>query len=151
MAIYSNGLSKAANFLANKSLVEHGFAVTHHLTGKQMEYQHLIRDDHYKGPWLLSGANELGRLSQGVGNRIAGTNTIFFIQKDQVPIVFTVTYPRIVSTVHPEKDEPNRIRITDGGNLITDYPGTVSIETSDLETIKIHWNSVLSTKYARYL
>ena len=82
MELYSNGWSKAANFLAKKLLVDHGFAVTHHLTGKQVEYRHLIRDDHYKGPWLLSGANELGRLAQGVGNRIAGTNTIFFIRKD---------------------------------------------------------------------
>ena len=116
-----------------------------------MEYRHIIRDDHYKGPWLLSGANELGRLAQGVGNRIAGTSTIFFIRKDQVPIGRTVTYPQIFSTVRPEKYEPNRIQITAGRNLITDYSGNVSTETSDLETIKIHWKSVLSTKDARYL
>ena len=48
------------------------------LQEKKMEYRNLIRDDHYKGPWLLSGANELGQLEQGVGNQIAGTNTIFF-------------------------------------------------------------------------
>ena len=116
-----------------------------------MDYRHLIRDDHYKGPWLLSGANELGRLSQGVGNQITGTNTIFFNQKDQVPFGRTVTYPRIVSTIRPEKDEPNRSRITTGGNLITDYPVTISTETSKLETIKIYWNSVFSTKDTRYL
>ena len=131
MSLYSNGWSKPTNFLANKLLIKIGFAATHHLTGKQMEYHHLIHHDHYKGPWLLSGANELGQLSQGVGNQITGTNTILFNQKDQVPIGRTVTYPRIVSTVHPEKDEPNRTRILAGGNLITDYPGTISTETSN--------------------
>ena len=86
MALYSNGWSKASNFLANKSLVYHGFSVTHHFTGKKMEYQHLVRDDHYKEPWILYGENELGRLAQGVGNQIAGTNARFFNRKDQVPI-----------------------------------------------------------------
>ena len=114
-----------------------------------MEYQHLIRDDYYKGPWLLSGANELGQLAQGVGNQITGTNIIFVNRKYQVQIGRIVTYPRIVSTVRPEKYKPNRTRITAGENLITDYPETVSTETSELETIKIHWNSVLSTKDAR--
>ena len=105
-----------------------------------MKYRHIIHDDHYKGPWLLSGVNELGRLAQGVGNRISDTNTIFFIRKYKVPIGRTVTYPQIFSTVHRENDEPNKTQITAGGNLITDYLGTVSTETSELETIKIQWN-----------
>ena len=82
-----------------------------------MEYRHLVCNDHCKGPWILYGANELGRLAQGVGNRIAGTNTIFFIRKYQVPIGRIFTYPQIFSTVRPEKDEPNRTQIIAGGNL----------------------------------
>jgi len=35
-------------------------AVTHHITGQQMEYLHLIRDPHYKKDWEQSCANELG-------------------------------------------------------------------------------------------
>ena len=34
----------------------------------------------------------------------------------------TVTYARIVVDYQPQKDDPNRVRITVGGNLI-DYPG----------------------------
>jgi hypothetical protein len=45
----------------------------------------------------------------------------------------------------------NRTRITAGGNLITDYPGDVSTETAGLETVKIHWNSVLSTPGAKWM
>ena len=56
------------------------YAVTHHKTGKQMEYRDLIKDPDYKDAWLHSGANELGRLAKGVGSRIpTGTETIRFI------------------------------------------------------------------------
>jgi len=126
-------------------------AVTHPITGKQMEYRHLIQDPEFRDDWLLSCANELGRLAQGVGGRIKGTNTIFFINKNCVPKGRTVTYARTVCSVRPEKEEKNRTRITAGGNLITDYPGNVSTETAGLETIKIHWNSVLSTPGAKWM
>jgi hypothetical protein len=155
-ALFSHGLSKAAAYLnlhssSLETTIHQGLAVTHYKTGKQMEYKDLIRDDHYKMDWTKSAANELGRLAQGVGNRIKGTNTIFFITKDKVPDGRTVTYARVVCTVRPEKEEINRTRITAGGNLITDYPGDVSTETAGLETVKIHWNSVLSTPGAKWM
>ena len=56
-------------------------AVTHHITGKQMEYRHLIQDSFYKDDWLISSASELGRLAQGLKRGIKGTATIFFITK----------------------------------------------------------------------
>jgi hypothetical protein len=154
--LFSNGLSKATAFLtleasAVETTIHHGLAVTHYKTGKQMEYKDLIRDPHYQDDWMISSANELGRLAQGVGDRVKGTNTIFFITKDKVPDGRTVTYARVVCTVRPEKDEMNRTRITAGGNLITDYPGDVSTETAGLETVKIHWNSVLSTPGAKWM
>ena len=36
-------------------------------------------------------------------------------------------------------------------NFVTDYKGETSTETAGLELIKIHWNSVLSTKKAKYI
>ena len=83
----------------------YGFAVTHHSTGKQMEYKDLIKDPYYRDAWLTSKANELGRLAQGVSNRFKGTNTIFFIHRNQVPHGRTVTYARTVCTIRPEKEE----------------------------------------------
>ena len=53
--------------------------------------------------------------------------------------------------MRPEKDEKERTRTTAGGNLITDYPGDVSTDTASLETIKIHWNSVVSTPGAKWM
>ena len=55
-----------------------------------------------------------------------------------------ITYGRIVVDYREQKADPNRVRITAGGDLI-DYPGEVSTRSSDLTTTKILWNSVLST------
>ena len=48
-----------------------------------------------------------------------------------------------------EKDKPWRTRITAGGNLL-DYFGDTTTHCASMETIKCHWNSVLSTPGARY-
>ena len=130
---------------------EHCYSVTHHSTRKQMEYRHLIKDPHYKVEWLLSCANEFGRLAQGIKGRVAGTNTIFFIHKHQMPKGKRATFGRTVCTIRPEKEESNRTRITAMRNLITDYEGPTSTETAGLETIKTHWNSVISTPGARWM
>ncbi len=54
--------------------------------------------------WHL--ANEFGRLAQGVGTRIKGTNTIHFIQKNQVPQerVKDVTYGSFSCDFKPNKE-----------------------------------------------
>ncbi len=50
----------------------------------------------------------------------------------------------------PQKEDPNRIWITVGGNLIK-YKGEVSTKMTDLTTLKLLWNSVLSTDGAKYM
>ena len=47
------------------------------------------------------------------------------------------------------KTDPNRVRITLGGNLI-DYPYKLTTRTYDLTTSKLMWNSVISTPGAKY-
>jgi hypothetical protein len=68
---------------------------------------------------VRSFANELGQLAQGVSNRVQGTDTIFFIPFSAVPSDRTVTYGRLVCDYRPQKSEPERTRLTGGGNLIT--------------------------------
>ena len=46
--------------------------------GKMFKYCKLIIHPKYKDIWMHSSANEFGRLAQGVGDQIQGTNTIFF-------------------------------------------------------------------------
>jgi hypothetical protein len=45
-----------------------------------------MRDPKHAKVWSESSANEFGQLAQGVGGRVTGTNTIFFIQKYYIPI-----------------------------------------------------------------
>ena len=89
-------------------------------------------------------------MAQGVGNRVVGTDTIFFIPHTNVPSDRTVTYGRIICNYHPQKSEPERTRLTVGRNLI-EYPFDVSTETSDLTTAKLVINSTISTPGARHL
>jgi hypothetical protein len=114
-----------------------------------MEYRQLITDPTTKDAWLLSSANEFGRLAQGVGGRIDCTNTIRFIPSKDLPHGQTATYPRFVCSERPQKEERNRTRLTLGGNLIN-YPGDVSVGTAEMDTTKILLNSVLSTPGAKF-
>jgi hypothetical protein len=49
----------------------------------------------------------------------------------------------VVCEVRPEKDDPDRTRITIGGSRIC-YPGDVGTNTVSLELFKLLLNSVLS-------
>ncbi len=57
---------------------EHAQLVCNNKTGQYLNYRQLIRDPKHKEIWSTSAANKLGRLAQGVGERVNGTNTIFF-------------------------------------------------------------------------
>jgi hypothetical protein len=127
------------------------FAVIDESTGKAFEYKDLINSPTHKEVWTKSYANELGRLTQGVRD-IPGTNTMFFIHKDDIPQDRRkdITYGRIVVMLRPQKKEPARTRLTVGGNLI-DYPWDVATPTSDLTTAKLLFNSVVSTPGAVFV
>jgi len=90
--------------------------------------------------------NELGRLAQGF-RKVKGNNTLYFIKN--IPKGKKVTYARIVCSIRPQKTETHRVRLTAGGNLVN-YKGDPSTPTCSIETIKMHWNSVLSTPGAKY-
>ncbi len=68
----------------------------------------------------------------------------------KIPKLQTVTYARVVVNFRTQKADPHCIRITKGGNLIN-YPGKLSTRTADLTTSKLMWNSVLSTRGAKYM
>jgi hypothetical protein len=60
------------------------------------------------------------------------------------------TFANPVVDYRPQKEDPNQIRITAMGNLVT-YEGKLSVRTADINTAKIHWNSVISNKKAKYM
>ena len=81
-----------------------------------------------------------------------GNDTFKILRPEKVLLVpndSVVTYANIVVDYRPQKDDPHRVRITAGGNLII-YPGELTTRTADITTSKILWNSVLSTKNAKY-
>ena len=115
-----------------------------------LEYRDLIKIPELRQTWMTSLANELGRLAQGI-REIKGTNTIYFIDKSEIPKdkLKQVTYARIVVDYKPHKTEKNRTRVTVGGDRIhCDYD--ISAPTCSLPTIKLLWISVLSTPGAKY-
>ena len=123
--------------------------------GKKSSYRDLINhpDEKIRNRWLKSGENEFGRLFQGFppnGSIAEGIGVLEWINKAEVPKGKKVTYPRYTVAQRPEKThEPDRTRITCGGDVL-DYYGDVTTHTTSMETIKMHWNSVLSTPGAKY-
>jgi hypothetical protein len=136
--------------------IEHFCApVIHPITGETItKYQKLIKDPHTKHIWSLAFGKEFGNLAQGdelTGTE--GTDSAFVMSHQDIktiPSNRVVTYVRIVVDFRPQKKDPNRVRITAGGNLI-EYPGELTTRTADLTTSKILWNSVLSTEGATFM
>ena len=119
---------------------------------KMASYRDLIKhhNKEIQERWMISGENEFGRLFQGFKpNNIEGLGVLNWIQRGAVPHHKKVTYPRYTVAERPEKEESDRTRITCGGDQL-DYFGDVTTHTASMETIKIHWNSVLSTSNAKY-
>jgi hypothetical protein len=123
-------------------------------TGKILQYRQLLRHPQLKQAWTKSSANEFGRLAKGVGGRIKNpTETIRFIKYEDIPKNRRkdVTYGSFVCSVRPEKiDEPNRTRFTAGGDKIN-YPGEVATPTAEMLVAKILFNSVISTRGAKFM
>ncbi len=129
--------------------------VVHPDTKETINKYHKIladKNDEFRKTWVQGMCKELGRLAQGYGST-KGTNTITFMTHEQIrdiPTDRTVTYARIVVDYRAQKEDPNRVRITVGGNLIN-YPYELTTRTADLTSSKMMWNSVISTPGARYI
>ena len=131
-----------------RSSRKYACAVTNEKTGKLEEYGALVKGPN-KHTWTKAYANDLGRLAQGVGSRIKGTNTIFFIPRRDVPPGRKVTYGKKEVSIRPNKEEMHRVRLTVGGDKLV-FDGDTATQCASLITTKIHINSVISTKGARY-
>jgi hypothetical protein len=121
-------------------------------SGKLLNYRQLLHHPAYRDDWTKSSANEFGRLANGVGGWVKGTNTICFIHKKYIPTdrLKDVTYGQFVCMVRPEKKEPNRTQLLVDGDQIN-YPGEVATPTADMLAAKILFNSVIPTAGARFM
>ena len=136
--------------------IEHFCApVVHPVTGERiLKYQKLMSDPVLRDIWNTAFGKEFGNMVQGdmrTGEK--GTNSISVMSHNEIRSILkdlVVTYASIAVDHHPQKEDPNRVRITAGGNLIK-YPGKLTTRTANLTTSKVLWNSVLSTVGARFM
>jgi hypothetical protein len=118
-------------------------------TTESFEHAQLIRGAN-KDEWIYITANEVSRLTKGFQPHMPiGTDTMRYLHHDQLPPGRKATHARFVATEQPHKTETTHVRLTVGGNLIN-YPGKVSTPTSDISTINILLNSVISAHDARF-
>ena len=124
----------------------------HEDTGELLEYRQLVKIPKYRDKWSQAFGKEIGRLAQGLKGVVEGTNTWFFMPYEDIPEDRRkdVTYACICVNERPEKADPNRCRITLGGNLIN-YPGDVGTRTADMLTVKLLLNSVISTPGTKFM
>jgi hypothetical protein len=129
---------------------EHAQLVCNNETGQYLNYRQLIRDPKHKEIWFTSATNKFGHLAQGVGGRVKGTNTIFFILKDQVPKdrVKDVTYGSYGCEIQPNKEEKHCMWLTGGGDRIH-YPGNVGTPTANMTLVKVLLSSIISIENAQ--
>jgi hypothetical protein len=130
----------------------HAFKVMDKKTGKMLSYRQLLKDPEHRPTWSRSSADEFGRLAQGIGGRIKGSDTILFIRRADIPKERRkdVTYGQFVCSFRPEKKDPFRTRFTVGGDRIN-YPGEVATPTAEMLVAKMLFNSVVSTKGAKFM
>ncbi len=128
--------------------------MVHPVTGETISsYKKAIMDPRIADVWATAFGKEFGGMAQGDNKtNTRGTNAIFVMTHDDISHLKgqRYTYARIVLDHRPQKADPNRIRITAGGNLIK-YDDELSVRSADITTAKLHWISVISTPEARYM
>ena len=105
--------------------------------------------------WQTAFGKDFGGMAQGCKKTgQAGTNAMFVMTHKEIMHALAAKkffmYANPVVDYRPQKEDPHQIRITAGGNLIT-YEGNASVWTADIDTAKLHWNSVISMPDAKYM
>jgi hypothetical protein len=95
-----------------------------------------------------SFANKLGRIFQRICD-IKGTDTYFFICKQQMPHHKQAMYGWICCNYCPQKDKLHRTQLTVGRDQIT-YNGNKSTPTASLVTAKLLIDSMISTPKVKF-
>ena len=103
----------------------------------------------------MAFGKEFGGMVQGenkTGQK--GMNAMFVMNHDDIKKILAIgkkiTYENPVVDHRPQKEDPNRIRIVAGGNLV-ECDGELSVPTANIDTAKLFWNSVISTASAKYM
>jgi hypothetical protein len=122
----------------------------HPVTGVKETFESLRKDNPER--WNHSMANELGRLTSGVGDKMkTGNENIFYIKRSQIPKGRKVTYANAVCDYRPLKDDPYRVlRLTVCGDRLP-YPADAGAPAATILEAKLLFNSVISTPAAKFM
>ena len=130
--------------------------MVHPITGETISsYKKLMHDLATADTWQMAFGRDFGRMAQG-DNKTGqnGMNAMFVMTHEEIKHVLRegkkIMYGYPVINYRPHKDESNCIRMTAGGNIIT-YKLSPSVQTANLNTAKLHWNSVISSKRVKYM
>ena len=121
-------------------------AVLNKDTGKLIEYRKLMQKPKYQQIYCNSYDKEIGCLEQGMPGLVEGTNTIYLIDKQDIPVntYKDVTYGRVVVDYCPDKSYSYCTRLTVRGDRVN-YPGDCGTPTVSLTIVKLLLNSIVST------
>jgi hypothetical protein len=117
--------------------------MVHPITGKTISsYKKLMHDPATAEVWQTAFGKDFGGMAQGYNKTgQKGTNAMFVMTHDKNFHALVAkkffTYANPVDNNRPQKDNPHRIRIMAGGDLIT-HNGDVSVCTADINTAKLH-------------
>ena len=111
-----------------------------------------MRKPKYRQLYRNSYAKYIGRLEQGIPDLVEGTNTPFFIDKQDIPVDSwkDVTYVRVVVDYRPDKSDPYRTKITIWGDRVN-YPGDCGTTTVRFNTVELLLNSIVSKINAHFM
>ncbi len=126
-------------------LCDFAYAVLDDDTGNLLEYRHLIKHPKYKDTWSNSFGTKIRQLA-------TTTETIFFISKTDIShnCRGDVTYGRIICVYREGNKDKYHAQITIGRNLIN-YPSDCGTPITDLLTVKLLLNSIISTPNAKFM
>jgi len=114
--------------------------MVHPVTGETISsYKKLMKDPVTAETWQTAFGKDFGGMCQGDNKTgTVGTDTMFVMTPQDVtnmPADRFATYSNIVVDFRPQKEDPHRIRIMVGGNLIN-HPGELTTRTADITTSK---------------
>ncbi len=122
--------------------------MVHPITGKTISsYKKLMNDPATAKVWQTAYGKDLGGWHKGIQKQ-DNTNAMFVMTHNELAHVLQAgkkfTFANPVVDYRPQMEDPNWIRITAMGNLVS-YKGKLSVRAADMNTAKIHWNSIIST------
>jgi hypothetical protein len=137
--------------LENK--VHQAMTVMDKYMGKLLNYRQLMNSPKYKEsmePVSSQRIRAIGKWHRRAHQKPRQHYRVHLPTQGASRLQESVMYGQFVCLVRPEKAEPNQMRFTLGGDRIN-YPGEVATPITEMLVAKMLFNSVISTKGARFM